>query len=102
MRRFRLLRNEDATGISGTGYIAEGVEFSTGKCALAWLTKYSSVALYDNIATLEAIHGHGGKTLIEWEDAHTTTLPAAKAPEDEPCPACRQPVTGACPFRCKP
>ena len=30
MRRFYLQRDEDATGISGTGKVAEGILFSTG------------------------------------------------------------------------
>lgn len=69
MRRFRLVRKVDATGVSGTGVVAEGVEFSTGKAAMGWLTSVRSVALYDSIADLEAIHGHGGLTVIEWVDA---------------------------------
>lgn len=69
MRRFRLVRKVDATGVSGTGVVAEGVEFSTGKAAMGWLTSVRSVALYDTIADLEAIHGHGGLTVIEWVDA---------------------------------
>lgn len=67
MRTFRLLRKEDQGGVSGTGYVAEGVEFENGRCCLAWLTQHTSVAIYDDIVTLEKIHGHGGKTVIEWD-----------------------------------
>jgi hypothetical protein len=67
MKTFKLLRKEDATGISGTGIVAEGVQFSNGKCALSWLTEFTSMAIYDDIGTLEKIHGHGGKTVIEWD-----------------------------------
>ena len=38
MRHFYLDRHEDATGISGTGVVAQGVEFDNGKVALTWLT----------------------------------------------------------------
>lgn len=62
-----MFRIEDESGVSGVGYVAQGVEFDNGKCALAWLTAVSSVALYDNIEDLEKIHGHDGKTIVEWD-----------------------------------
>lgn len=68
MRRFRLYRTEDQTGISGTGYVAEGVQFTNGKCVLSWLTSHTSLAVYDNLETLETIHGHGGRTRVDWID----------------------------------
>jgi hypothetical protein len=67
-KRFHLERDEDETGISGTGRIAEGVEFSTGSVALAWLTKYWSIAIYPNMKSVEKIHGHEGKTRLVWDD----------------------------------
>lgn len=66
MRRFILNRKEDVSGISGTGIVAEGIEFSRGKCVIAWLTEYESLAIYDSIEELEVIHCHEGKTIIEW------------------------------------
>ena len=74
MKLFILNRTEDESGVSGTGTVAEGVQFGNGKCALSWLTEHSSVALYDDIVTLEAIHGHDGKTVVEWiyEPNHKT------------------------------
>ena len=71
MRRFHLFRLEDATGISGTGYVAEGCVFSNGHVALAWTTEYTSIAIYDSILDVIAIHGHGGKTTVEWQDGKT-------------------------------
>ncbi len=56
------------SGVSGTGYVAEGCMFSTGKCVLAWTTKYRSVAVYDSLSDLLGIHGHGGSTKLEWMD----------------------------------
>ena len=66
--RFLVVREEDVSGTSGTGIVAEGVLFSTGKAVIAWTTKYTSVAVYDSLAELEAIHGHEGRTTIEWVD----------------------------------
>lgn len=68
MRRFELHRDEDATGVSGVGRVAQGVEFDNGFCALTWLTAHTSVAFYPSIESLEAIHGHGGRTRIAWLD----------------------------------
>lgn len=67
-RRFHLVREEDVSGTSGTGIVAEGCLFSTGKTVIAWTTRYTSVAMYDSLAELEAIHGHQGKTTITWID----------------------------------
>lgn len=68
MRRFYLHRQEDVTGVSGTGRVAEGVVFSTGWVALTWLTAVNSLVFYPSIENVEKIHGHGGQTLIVWED----------------------------------
>lgn len=69
MRRFRLIRAEDVSGISGTGVVAEGVRFSTGKVALSWCSEYHSVTVFDTIQDLETVHGHDGRTGVEWLDA---------------------------------
>lgn len=69
MRRFVLERHEDYSGVSGVGDVAEGVEFSDGKCALRWRTDTASTAIYDSADDLIAIHGHEGRTRLRWVDA---------------------------------
>ena len=64
MNTFVLDRKEDETGVSGTGIVAEGVEFSNGKCVLSWLTDFKSIAIYESIQDIIAIHCHGDKTQI--------------------------------------
>jgi len=65
LRTFHLHRDEDETGISGTGVVAEGVEFSNGYCALSWVgSSANSVTVYPNIKQLEAVHGHNGRTRL--------------------------------------
>lgn len=64
MRAFYLDRQEDASGVSGTGRVAEGVVFSDGSCALRWLTKVKSTCFYPNLKAVKTIHGHDGKTNI--------------------------------------
>lgn len=66
MRTFRLFRIEDVSGVSGTGHIAEGVVFTDGVCVLNWTTQHKSTAIYQSLETLEAIHGHEGRTKIMW------------------------------------
>lgn len=64
-RLYLLVREEDVTGVSGTGTIGEVVEFSDGRCCLRWMTNpVRSTVLYDKIEDVEAIHGHNGRTYL--------------------------------------
>lgn len=67
MMLFSLVRDEDETGISGTGKVAEGIEFTDGRVALRWCVGHSrSTTIWDSIDDVNAIHGHGGKTRVVW------------------------------------
>jgi hypothetical protein len=66
MRLFELHRAEDVHGVSGTGTVAEGVEFSNGRVAIEWLTSTPSTNIYDNIKQVDEIHGHEGRTKVVW------------------------------------
>lgn len=67
MRAFVLQRDEDVTGVSGTGVVAEGIEFSDGVVALRWcIGEHRSTVIWPSIAAVEAIHGHDGKTRVTW------------------------------------
>lgn len=83
MRRFLLIRIEDESGISGTGAIAEGVQFLNGKCVLNWLTEHSSMGIYPNIKTMMAIHGHGGKTVMKLYDEKFATPDQVMTPRPQ-------------------
>ena len=63
-RLFVLVRDVDESGVSGTGVVAEGCEFTNGTCTLSWLTAAHSVGVYPNLKELKRIHGHGGKAKI--------------------------------------
>jgi hypothetical protein len=67
-RRFVLNRREDFTGTSGTGIVAEGVCFSNGKVALHWLSHLGAVNVYDSMEVTTTLHGHDGRTVVEWTD----------------------------------
>lgn len=71
VRRFMLARSEDVSGVSGTGDVAEGIVFSTGKVVLAWTRSPTSIDIYDSLDDLLAIHGHEGRTRIRWLDGET-------------------------------
>lgn len=78
---FVLMRDTDVSGVSGTGVVADGVAFPDGTVALRWRGgNPTSVVFHDNgVASVEAIHGHGGNTRIVWlaEDLETTAEVAA-------------------------
>lgn len=75
-RRFELYRRYDVTGVSGTGTIAFGTLYPTGRVTLAWCcSDVRSVSVYDDVAEVEEIHGHRGLTELRWIDP---------APEPEP------------------
>ncbi len=74
MRRFYLQRNQDASGVSGTGSVAEGCQFDTGWCALVWLSGKAAMSYYPDIETLISIHGHGGMTEVAWIDSESSNV----------------------------
>lgn len=69
-----ILRHEDDSGVSGTGVVAEWIEYSDGEVVVHWLSHTPSTNHYRNIKQLESIHGHGGKTemVVIWEQPHLT------------------------------
>lgn len=62
-----LVRTEDESGVSGTGRVAQVVRSDTGKVVVFWLGEHPSVIVYDNVGEVRAVHGHQGKTVIQWE-----------------------------------
>jgi hypothetical protein len=66
VRRFHLIRHEDISGISGTGRVAEGVQFHDGQCVLSWFSQFHTLGISPNIEEDIALHGHDGRTVIEW------------------------------------
>ena len=74
-RRFVLVRDEDETGISGTGVVVEGVEFSDGRVAYRWMSEHRTDQLADSMEKVEIIHGHNGRTRIVWLDPPEDSSP---------------------------
>ena len=67
MRTFVLTRSVDVSGVSGTGVVAEGVQFAGGMIALHWLSTTPSVNIYRTVEEMMHIHGHEGCTVIEYK-----------------------------------
>lgn len=77
MRRFRLLRLVDHSGVSGPPaggpamHVAEGVEFSNGSVCMYWyhrIEEYRAHAVWPSLEAVLAVHGHGGDTVVDWID----------------------------------
>lgn len=58
MRSFTLRREEDVSGVSGTGIVLEGMLFTTGVVVVHWLTPppRGSIAIFDSLDQLLSIH----------------------------------------------
>lgn len=77
MRRFEMHRDVDHSGLSGTGLVAEGVEFEDGTTVVRWRETSgpnyergvrATTVIFPNAAAVEALHGHGGATRLVWKD----------------------------------
>ncbi len=63
----RINRHEDVHGVSGNGdHKADVFECSDGTCIVRWLGKDGSTNVYAGVKNVTNVHGHGGKTEIEW------------------------------------
>lgn len=74
MRTFQLIRTEDVTGLSGTGVVAEGVEFTDGTVVMRWLTAPNAApgiqpttVMHPNIENVEKLHAHNGSSEVQWQ-----------------------------------
>jgi hypothetical protein len=68
LRGFVLYRHRDITGKSGTGVVAEGVEWSDKTATLRWGGEHPSTAVWPNVEEILAVHGHEGATVLVWLD----------------------------------
>jgi hypothetical protein len=62
---FHLVRHEDVSGVSGTGRVAEGVEFTDGPVVIRWFGDNPSTVIWESLDAAMAVHGHDGRTVVE-------------------------------------
>lgn len=66
---FVLRRTEDVTGVSGTGIVADGAWFPAAggsKAVVRWRGERGSTVVWDNLQHVRQIHGHDGRTTVEF------------------------------------
>ncbi len=71
IRRFRLMRHVDVSGVSGSGLVAVGAQFPSGRCVIEWLpgrVDVRSLNIYQNLDEIRVVNGHSGFTQIEFEN----------------------------------
>ena len=79
-RLFQVVREADITGVSGTGVVADGVEFPDGTAVVRWRElepgnpNYergvrATTVVFPNVRAVEALHGHSGATRLAFTDA---------------------------------
>lgn len=56
MRMFKVIRNQDESGISGTGHVIDGVVFDDGTTVIKWLSDRSSIAIYKTFEDFKFLH----------------------------------------------
>ncbi len=66
IKSFLLIRDVDETGVSGTGIVAHGVIFRSGRVVMEWLRPPCSIGMYGSMQEMIQIHGHGGKTQVQF------------------------------------
>jgi hypothetical protein len=71
-RTFRIYREDDVSGVSGTGFVCEGVIFSDGHAAIHWTgSPYPTTTPHpDGLESVMYIHNHkgAGGARIVWDD----------------------------------
>ena len=67
-RLFVLQRDQDISGISGTGIVADGVQWPNGQVTLCWRGEHSSVAVWPCMSDAMWCHGHDGATKAVFDD----------------------------------
>lgn len=69
IRKFIVERTNDVGGVSGTGYVCEGVIFTSGKTVVSWLTDTACISIWESFEDFKSIHINShpeNETKIHW------------------------------------
>lgn len=96
-RHFEMWRDDDISGVSGEGLVAEGwqydeplivrlpdgsvLDLAPGWVVVRWKGKHQSTVFWPTFEDAVAVHGHGGATRFVWTGRTAPT---------EPCPVGEQ------------
>jgi hypothetical protein len=82
MRTFKFIRFQDLTGTSGVGHVASGQVDASGLTQVRWTVdarladgstrKINSVTQFETWTDAVLLHGHGGRTVLVWDDTNET------------------------------
>ena len=73
IRTFTVCRQDDETGVSGTGVVIEGCKLATGQCIIHWLypPPRGGIAIFDSMNDFITVHikpHPGNRTIITYDD----------------------------------
>lgn len=82
MKTFKLIRLQDLTGTSGVGHVASGQVNASGQAVMRWTVdanladgskrRINTVTHYESWVDVILLHGHGGRTVLVWDDSGET------------------------------
>lgn len=94
MKTFEVIRNNDESGISGTGKILEGAIYSNGKVVVYWLGKdYNSFGIYDHFYAFHFIHIRSHPTNQTEIKFHEAAANIVKRERRKICRHCKNPYS---------
>ena len=67
IKTYFLVRDEDVSGVSGVGVVADVAQFENGKVCVAFrlgTAGVSNLIFYDTLEDVETVHGHEGRTYL--------------------------------------
>lgn len=81
---FALRRDEDPTGMSGTGTVAYGATLPDGRAVVQWLGDRPSTVGWRRVVDAEYIHSHGGTapTAVDWLEPDSPEADTARRAVD--------------------
>lgn len=79
IRAFTVYRDDDESGVSGTGVVIEGVKLATGQAVIHWLypPPRGGIAVFDSMDDFIKVHivpHPTNKTIITYEDGEQETF----------------------------
>jgi hypothetical protein len=53
---FRMIRQKDISGVSGTGHVLDGIIFDDGTTVVTWRSNHASISIFRSYEDFKAIH----------------------------------------------